>query len=313
RPDELNELLESLYVISDKPFEVIVVEDGSTISAKEVVEKHKSKLDILYLEKENTGQGFSRNYASEYAKGEYLVFFDSDCLIPETYFLQVVKAMNEGKLDFWGGPDASHSSFSNLQKAINYTMTSVFTTGGIRGGTNHAGTFQPRSFNMGIRKSLFDELGGFYQTNMGEDIELSTRLINKGVKPTLLEKAFVYHKRRNTLLSFLKQTYSFGKGRILTGRKNHGGIKIFHWFPSVFSVGVLITILTLFLFPFIGKLFAGCYIFYFVLLFFGSLISEKSLIVAVLSMVTGFTQLVGYGFGFLKEWTRSCSVLGNSH
>ena len=299
RPEELLELLNSLKQSTQKNFEVLVIEDGSTEKCEHIVKEFEQELPVKYFFKENTGQGFSRNFGATKAEGEYLIFFDSDCLIPDFYFEEVEKRANTKDLTFWGGPDAAHKSFSPLQKAISFTMTSVLTTGGIRGNKSHAGKWQPRSFNMGIKKEIFLENKGFYQTNLGEDIELSTRLFNKGIKADLIEKAVVYHKRRNTLKSFFKQTYSFGAGRIKTGMRNKGGIKLVHWFPTLFSLGLLIL-------PFLFEeskqltyLGLSFYSLYFILMFFLATVKEKSLWVGILSCITGLVQMFGYGSGFL--------------
>ncbi|MDH5604374.1 MAG: glycosyltransferase, partial [Cyclobacteriaceae bacterium] len=191
RPSELEELLDSLTHQDYKAFEIIVIDDGSDVEVESQVKDYSRELNIRFIRKENTGQGFSRNIAAQQAHGEYLVFFDSDCLIPESYFKEVESFIGQEKIDAWGGPDRAHDSFTVLQKAISFTMTSVLTTGGIRGKKSHVGKFQPRSFNMGISKEVFLDMGGFHQTNLGEDVELSMRLLEKGCKTVLIERAFV--------------------------------------------------------------------------------------------------------------------------
>ena len=302
RPQELEELLHSLEKCQDDDIEVIVVEDGSTMTSVEVVNAFKDKLTLRYIEKENTGQGFSRNEAAKIASGKYLLFFDSDCLVPAEYFDVVREYIKSKEVLFWGGPDAAHISFTPLQKAISYTMTSPFTTGGIRGGKEYTGKFQPRSFNMGIDRELFLKEGGFFQTNLGEDIELSTRLHKKGIFAHLLTKAFVYHKRRNTLSSFYKQARSFGQGRVITGRKNKGSIKLVHWFPSAFLMGWVLMLLMPWLLPSVSRVLPYLYFIYYILIFMGGLIKEKSIKIAFLCVITATFQLCGYGWGFLREF-----------
>jgi len=304
RPEEVNELLDSLVNQTYMDFEVIIIEDGSTISSEAVVNTYGQKLDIIYKKKENTGQGFSRNFAADFAKGEYLVFFDSDCLIPEDYFLVCSKYLNENVIDGWGGPDKAHSSFSLIQKATGYTMSGFFTTGGIRGGKKHIGRFQPRSFNMGISKKAFLEVGGFAQTNLGEDVELSMRLLAGGYKMNLIPKAFVYHKRRTSLLQFFHQTKSFGKGRVLSGKKIKGGIKAVHFFPLLFTLGLFFWILSFWFIPALFQLGIPFLSIYFLLIFMDALAKTHNILVALLSIITAVIQLTAYGVGFLLEWVR---------
>ena len=181
RPDELAELLGSLTRQTYTDFEVIVVEDGSTRKADYVAEQYAGLLRLTYYYKENTGQGFSRNFGFERANGDYFVVFDSDAIVPPTYLETVDRHLKASWLDAYGGPDAADPDFTPLQRAISYSMTSVFTTGGIRGSKkNLGGQFHPRSFNMGLSRKVFQETGGFAKRDMGEDMELSTRLMRSG-------------------------------------------------------------------------------------------------------------------------------------
>jgi len=214
RPEETQELLESfLGLETDTNFEVVIVEDGSTIASKSIVDTFKNKLDISYYYKENSGPGDSRNYGMQKAKGNYFIILDSDCILPKQYLSEVEKGLKANYVDCFGGPDAAHQSFSNLQKAINFSMTSFITTGGIRGNKNSVDTFQPRSFNMGLSKKAFLESKGFGRIHPGEDPDLSIRLWNLGYKTTLISKAFVYHKRRISWSNFYKQVNKFGMVR----------------------------------------------------------------------------------------------------
>ena len=207
RPDEVDELLNSLLPQTYRNFEVIIIEDGSAIKCEHVVDKYKTKIAVEYFFKENEGQGFARNFGFERAKGDYFIVFDSDCLIPQNYLELVDDFLNSHDLDAYGGPDMAHPDFNVLQKAISYSMTSPFTTGGIRGGRKHLCKFHPRSFNMGISKQVFENTGGYKITRMGEDIEFSIRIINSGFKTALIQDAFVYHKRRSSLSQFYKQLH----------------------------------------------------------------------------------------------------------
>lgn len=309
RPDEVDELLESLTRQSFTDFEVLIIEDGSENDCKKIVEKYKETLAIRYYKKENSGQGFSRNYGFERANGEYLVVFDSDCIVPDSYFASVEKFLESTPADCWGGPDRAHSSFTVIQKAINYSMTSQFTTGGIRGNKQHLGTFHPRSFNMGISREVFEKTGGYKLTRMGEDIEFSLRIIEHGFKSVLIEDAYVYHKRRTNLLQFYKQLHFFGRARINIGRFYPDEVKAIHWFPLLFLIGLLIAavgvIVSIPVIQDLWKLYLG----YGILLFAGALKKEKNPIIALFAVLTSFIQLSAYGVGFATEWvTKKGSV-----
>jgi glycosyltransferase involved in cell wall biosynthesis len=304
RPDEVRELLQSLCEQDYTDFEVLVIEDGSSLPCQSEVEAFAHKLDVRYLFKKNSGQGFSRNVGMEKARGDYFVIFDSDCLIPKHYFSTVLKALNADGLDAWGGPDAAHSDFSSIQKAISYSMTSLFTTGGIRGRKKHAGVFHPRSFNMGISRKVFEKVGGFAITRMGEDIEYSIRIIRAGFKVKLIEEAFVYHKRRTNFSQFYKQLHFFGRARINIGRFYKNEIKVVHLFPTCFLLGLCLSLLLSIVFWPIGQWFLAAFAFYFGLIFFDSLIQNKSFKVAILSVFAGLIQLTAYGIGFLSELSK---------
>ncbi len=306
RPDEVKELLESLSLQSFKNFEVIIIEDGSDkkLKCEAICSQFKSKLDLKYFYKNNTGQGFSRNAGFERAQGDYFIVFDSDCIIPLDYFQIVDEYLQQNPLDAFGGPDAAMSSFTPIQKAISYSMTSFFTTGGIRGGKLKVGKFRPRSFNMGISKQVFEKTGGYIITRMAEDLEFSIRIEREGFKMGLIPDAKVYHKRRTSLKQFYKQLFFFGRGRINVFRFYKNELKLVHLFPMVFSITFICWLLTLFLVPFNPTIFligALLFISYFLLIFFDALVKTKELKVAFLSIATSFTQLFAYGMGFIKE------------
>ncbi len=304
RPDEIAELLASLAGQTLKNFEVIIVEDGSSITCKKEVERFAGKLDIRYCVKENSGQGFSRNYGFARAKGDYFIVFDSDCLIPANYLQIVEDHLNKDYLDAYGGPDRADASFTPVQKAINYAMTSVFTTGGIRGRKQHAGPYHPRSFNMGISRQVYEKTGGYCITRMGEDIEFSIRIINSGFKVGLIEEAFVYHKRRTSLGQFYKQLHFFGRARINVGRFFPGEVKPVHFFPLFFLLGWLALMGTWFVCRPLFYLGLALYAGYYFLIFIDSVWKNRSLVVGILSVAAATIQLSAYAMGMVSEYLR---------
>lgn len=304
RPHEADELLESLTKQTFKDFEVLIVEDGSTNRCDKVVDKYCDSLNVQYFFKPNSGPGPSRNFGYQHAKGEYFVVFDSDCIIPGEYFSIVDKELTQNKIDAWGGPDRAHADFTLLQQAMGYTMSSVLTTGGIRGGKKRVGWFQPRSFNMGISRKVFEATGGFRFDRFAEDIEFSIRMRNGGFNVVLIADAFVYHKRRTTFEQFYNQVSNFGKGRALIGKEHPTEVKVTHWFPTMFTFGMIASVLLLFIYTPLGFLGLGFYLLYFIAIFFHALASH-SFAVALLSVPSAFLQLTGYGLGFLRETLRS--------
>ena len=301
RPEELEELLQSLTEQTFQDFEVIIVEDGSQRTSESVCEKFTSQLTIHYFFKANSGPGPSRNFGFEKAKGTYFVMFDSDCILPPEYFEAVEKYQKLYPLDAWGGPDRGHKKFTTLQRAMAYTMSSVLTTGGIRGGTNQAARFLPRSFNMGISKSVFEKTGGFAFDRLAEDIELSIRMKKSGFRVGLISGAYVYHKRRTSLLQFFYQVQGFGRGRARVGKVHPAEVKVTHWFPAVFFYG-LISIPFMFLYSVqLGSIVLLVLGLYLSAIFLDGLRVTHSIAVALLSIPSAIVQLVGYGAGFLNE------------
>lgn len=300
RPDEINELLESL-VLSDfkQDFEIVVIEDGSTIPCKDIVDAYAHVLNITYFFKPNSGPGDSRNFGMKNAKGDYFIIFDSDCIIPKHYLTEVTKALNTNYVDCFGGPDKALDTFSDVQKAINFAMTSFLTTGGIRGGSEKLDKFQPRSFNMGISKIAFEKSQGFGNIHPGEDPDLSIRLWNLGFETRLFPDAYVYHKRRIDWSKFYKQVNKFGKARPILNSWYPEHNKLTFFFPTVFILGFVIASIALLIEMPIFIYFYGIY---FVLLFITAIINNKSLKIAVLSLVAVTIQFYGYGIGFLKSF-----------
>jgi glycosyltransferase involved in cell wall biosynthesis len=304
RPNEVDELLDSLTKQTLSKFEVLIIEDGSTDRCQEITQKYQDQLTISYYFKENSGQGFSRNYGFERAKGDYFIVFDSDCLIPPHYFEAVNNSLDEHKLDAFGGPDKAHSSFTNVQKAISYSMTSPLTTGGIRGNKNHVGTFHPRSFNMGISKEVYLKTKGYLITRMGEDIELSIRVIDNGYKTGLIEEAYVYHKRRTSFAQFYKQLHFFGRARINISRFFPNELKLVHTFPALFTIGLFGLLGSYFVDQRLFMVGCGVYVLFTILNFMSATINNKSLIVGILGAIAAFIQLIAYGVGFITEGSK---------
>lgn len=350
RPDEVDELLESLCSQTLKDFEVIIVEDGSQKPCKDVCDKYADILDLHYYLKENSGPGQSRNYGVERAQGEYVIILDSDVVLPTGYLRAVddrLKIKNErydyanqsnhishpsSLISAWGGPDAAHPSFTPVQKAISYSMTSFFTTGGIRGGKAKLDKFYPRSFNMGIRRDVYQQLGGFSKMRFGEDIDFSYRIVEAGHMPRLFPDAWVWHKRRTDFRKFFRQVYNSGIARINLEKRHPGTMKLVHLLPMVFTLGVIgCLLLSLggaalyiegewldanglrptdnmhqgigFVFFVLGLL---PLLFYSSVIFIDSSIRNRSLWVGLLSIPAAFTQLMGYGFGFIESWWKRC-------
>ncbi|OIQ29010.1 MAG: glycosyl transferase family 2 [Bacteroidetes bacterium MedPE-SWsnd-G2] len=299
RPKEIEELLLSFTKFeSNIPFEIVIVEDGSNITSKSIVKAFNSQLHISYFFKPNSGPGDSRNYGMQKAEGNYFIILDSDVIMPPNYLEEVNAYLSRNYVDCFGGPDAAHASFTNLQKAINFAMTSFITTGGIRGGNPKDKSFQPRSFNMGLSKDAFIKTGGFGRIHPGEDPDLSIRLVNLGFKTTLISKAFVYHKRRISWSKFYIQVNKFGMVRPILNNWHPETQKITYWFPSVFVMGFAIALLLKILGYDFGLL---LYSVYFGVAFLLALIQSKNLIVAFMALPAICIQFLGYGIGFLKS------------
>jgi glycosyltransferase involved in cell wall biosynthesis len=301
RPGELQELLRSLLTQTYAQFEVIVVEDGSTLRCDEVVTSFSQDLSIRYFYQENTGQGFARNFGMQQAKGDFFVILDSDVILPSSYFEALEKAIAARSLDAFGGPDAAASDFSPLQKAMDFAMTSFWTTGGIRGKLKNPAAYQARGFNMGVSRAVFDRLGGFVDPNRGEDIEWSLRIKKAGFRLELVSEAFVYHKRKNTLWSFAKQAFSFGRNRVNVSRFHPEAIKLVHALPSLFllfliSIGGNLIFLKFMLIPQLLIFWAWA-----LLVINQAYWKYGSLLVGHLALLTSLVQLCGYGSGLLVE------------
>lgn len=322
RPDETDELLESLAQQTLRDFEVLVVEDGSQITCQQVVQKHAAQMPIKYFCKPNSGPGQTRNYGAERSQGEYLIFLDSDCVLPPGYLEAVEKELSASPCDAFGGPDRSHPSFTPVQKAISYSMTSFFTTGGIRGGKKKLDKFYPRSFNMGISASLYRKLGGFSKMRFGEDIDLSIRIFQSGARCRLFPQAWVWHKRRTDLRKFFRQVHNSGIARINLYKKYPSSLKLVHLLPALFTLGMGFLLLMMVVGLLLGLLsqsarwgMIGWEMFFLSLLFpvlYSLLIcadstgENHSLRVGMLSVMASFVQLIGYGTGFLCAWWLRC-------
>jgi len=299
RPNEIKELLDSLLEQTyQNPFEIVIIEDGSTESSEEVVNKFKNELSISYYKKDNTGPGDSRNYGMQKALGNYFIVLDSDCILPKKYLEIVREALQEKYVHCFGGPDNAHESFSLIQKAINYAMTSVLSTGGIRGGKNAVDKFQPRSFNMGISREAFETTKGFGNIHPGEDPDLTFRLWDKGYETRLIPEAFVYHKRRIDWSKFYTQVNKFGMVRPILNKWHPSTAKVTYWFPTLFCASLFVSLVLALLGLVTPLILFGAYFF---VIFLDALVKTKSIAIALWSVLAVQLQFVGYGLGFLKS------------
>ena len=320
RPDEVDELLQSLTTQTVRDFEVIVVEDGSSQPCEEVCDRYADRLDLHYHKKKNSGPGQSRNFGAERSKGEYLIILDSDVVLPEGYLAAVERELDATNADAFGGPDSAHSSFTDVQKAISYSMTSFFTTGGIRGGKKKLDKFYPRSFNMGIRRDIFLRLGGFSKMRFGEDIDFSIRIFKAGHTCRLFPSAWVWHKRRTDFRKFFRQVFNSGIARINLHKKHPGSLKPVHAMPAIFTVGVsalvLVSAVARALMHYDPAHFHRWYLIcaipwipilaFALLILIDASIRNRSLKIGFLSVAAAFIQLFGYGSGFIAAWWRRC-------
>lgn len=304
RPEELRELLQSIIQQDFTDLEIVVIEDGSINDSSKIIEDFSDKLQIQYLVQTNTGQGFARNNGMKIALGDFFVILDSDVILPIDYLQKLSKSIDIRKLDACGGPDAADENFSALQKAMDFAMTSFWTTGGIRGKMKDPAKYQARGFNMGVSKKVFEATGGFVDTNQGEDIEWSIRIKKAGYKLELVQEAFVYHKRKNTLVSFAKQAFSFGRNRVNVSRFHPGAIKLVHMLPTAFLLFCLTLPLLYFMNKMLFQLGTGLFLFWSLGVILSSTVQNKSINVGLLSWLTSISQLWSYGLGLPLEFLK---------
>ncbi len=300
RKDELFELLQSLSFQTDKDFEIIIVDDGSKINLQPTIELFNESLDIKYFRKDNSGPGLSRNYGARRARNEWLVFVDSDVMVEKDYIANIKKDIQDIPCDAFGGADKAHKGFNLMQKAISYSMTSVFTTGGIRGNKKAVTKFQPRSFNMGVRKSAFEKVGGFSNMRIGEDPDLSMTLWENGFTTAFFDDIGVYHKRRVDFGKFSKQVYQFGSARPILNQRHPNYVKISFAFPSLFLIGYVMGLVEYFWFN--KTLILSLYGLYTFLVFFHALYKTRNVSIAAMAIISTYIQMFSYGYGFLKSW-----------
>lgn len=300
RKDELFELLTSLSHQSDPLFEIIIVDDGSKIDLKPTIKNFDNVLEIIYFRKENSGPGLSRNYGAKRAKGEWLVFVDSDVIVEKDYIENIKKSIETIPCDAFGGADKAHKGFNLMQKAISYSMTSVFTTGGIRGNKKAVSKFQPRSFNMGVKKEVFDKVGGFSEMRIGEDPDLSMTLWENGFTTAFFDTIAVYHKRRVDFGKFSKQVYQFGCARPILNQRHPNYVKISFAFPTLFMLGYICGFIEYFFLR--NGFILAMYGLYTTMVFFHAMYVTKNIAIAAMAVMSTYIQMFSYGYGFLKSW-----------
>lgn len=297
RPEEISDLLSSLEKQTDSGFETIIVEDGSTVDCRRQCGNFKGNSRLKYFLKENEGRSIARNYGMDRADGDYFIFVDSDCILPPSYIHDLRKALEKEPSDCFGGPDAAHDSFSDTQKAINYSMTSFLTTGGIRGGKVRMEKFTPRTFNMGFSREVYEKVGGFREM-FSEDIDMSTRIRLAGFSIILFPDVAVFHKRRVDFKKFWRQVHVFGMSRITLQLLYPGSMKAVHWLPALFVIGAVAMIIG----AFFWKWMLIPLLVYILAIWIWGMISTKSIKIGTLGVGAAIVQLTGYGTGFIQAY-----------
>lgn len=299
RPDEIETLLDSIAAQSFREFEVVIVEDGSSRACEDHIHRYRHRVDITYVYQQNTGQGFARNKGISLSKGDFFLFFDSDCVLPKDFLRNLDQAIRDRKLDAYGGPDDASDDFSAWEKAMNFSMTSFWTTGGIRGKMKDKTAYQARGYNMGFSREIYDAIGGFVDANRAEDIEISIRIKKAGFKLELVEEAWVYHKRKSTFTSFVRQSYQFGSNRAFVSSLHPEALQIVHFAPSVFLCFLLLLLISFFAKSFFLVPLTLAFVVWFAAVLISAAFQNGSLQVGVLALLTSVGQLSFYGLGLL--------------
>ncbi len=301
RPEEVTAFLESICRQNYQDFEVIIVDGTPNDVLHPVIDKFRKQINLTYFHERGLGASESRNLGCKKAKGDFVVFIDSDCIVPEDYLVKINAFLKKNKADAFGGPDAAAPDFTVQQKAVNYAMTSFLTTGGIRGKKTHVGKFQLRGFNMGIKKDVFFKVGGYSGMQVAEDIDLSMRLIKAGYITALIPEAHVYHRRKTNLKLFFRQMYFHGKGRIDLHLKHGDALKPVHLLPAFFVLFIATGIISVFVHQYITMAFAFVLLLYILALLIDSAVKNKSLLVGMASVIASFEMHVAYGLGVMRN------------
>lgn len=312
RADEVIDLLRSLQAqtCEHSRFEVLVIDDGSTDATEQKVNELASQVDfhLRFFRRNHEGPGPARNFGMSQAEGEYFLFIDSDCQADANWLKEIDEAITKEAPDAFGGPDSVLDSFTPLQKAIDYSMTSFLTTGGMRGHSQkRLAKFYPRSFNMGIRREVYEKLGGMGNLRHGQDIEFSRRIVASGAKVIYIPNAIVYHKRRTSLRKFFRQMFNWGVARINLSYLDAGNLEPLHFIPAIAAVGyTLLTIFTL-LTGLAWKIWVAITVLALLIcgyIFIDSSIRYRSVKVGWLAPIFAVCQIFAYGYGFTYNYVR---------
>lgn len=310
RRDEVHDLLISLQkqTFDHQRFEVIIVDDGSTDGTNHLVESMRSSVDfrLRFFQQDHAGPGLARNLGMTQAAGEYFLFIDSDCLADERWLEGLANAIEQEQPLAFGGPDGVLPEFSPLQKAIDYAMTSFLTTGGMRGHTRkRLAKFYPRSYNMGIHRSIFAKLGGMNNLRHGQDLEFSRRIVASGAKVIYIPAAIVYHKRRTSLQKFFRQIFNWGVARINLTKIDQAILEPLHFMPAVGAdTFIVLTILAPFcrICRYLWLLSSGAGLLILGVIVIDAYRRYRQVKPALLAPLVALTQVFAYGFGFTAAY-----------
>jgi len=312
RVDEITALLVSMEELRfpRSQFELIIADDGSTDETLHFIKSYSSAsgLNLILVSQSNQGPGAARNLGVAAASGDFFIFIDSDVTVPGHWLEEISKQLQLEGGQAFGGPDTYRDDFPALLKAINHSMNSFLTTGGLRGKKGKSlARYYPRSFNMGLSRALWEKTGGFSKLRHGQDIEFSHRLHQAGAKILFIPKAFVFHKRRTSLKKFFKQVFNWGVARINLYKMNPSMLEPLHALPAVASAGYLLLSLMAFFHPVLKQIWLVFSAFGLLLLLFSSaqaLRQYRSIAVALYVPLVIPIQIFGYGIGFIYNFIR---------
>jgi len=207
--ETLKSVLNSVFPKSQ--FEVIVVDDGSKDNTVKILKQTKN---VRVFARKHAGPASQRNFGVRMAKGNIVLFTDSDCVIPKDLLKRVSDDFKKYDIAGVGGTYRTLNRESLIARYVGYEI-------GLRHERESKFTDFLGTYCCAYKRDIFLKFGGFdekFLTSSGEDPELSFR-ISREHKLLLDKKMFVWHPHPDSLRKYLRNQYWRAYWRALMYKK----------------------------------------------------------------------------------------------
>lgn len=207
--ETLEGCLQALEKQNYPDYEIIVIDDGSTDSTRDIVDRFGA---VRVLHQKNRGLSVARNEGIRMARHDYVAFTDSDCMPDSDWLTFLVRAIRDEGVAAAGGPNISPPARDWIQATV----------AAAPGSPSHVLLTDTRAehvpgCNMIFEKAALQAIGCFdpVYRKAGDDVDVCWKLLDLGMEIAFAPAAVVWHHRRFTIRAYYSQQSGYGEAEAL--------------------------------------------------------------------------------------------------